>query len=67
MNARVIEHPTPGDPAGGRKDGVTYPCSSPLFTIGALAARTGLAVKTIRFCPDEWIVPATCQSPAGCR
>ncbi|WP_232052010.1 MerR family DNA-binding transcriptional regulator [Nocardia cyriacigeorgica] len=38
-----------------------------LLTIGALAARTGLSVKTIRFYSDRGIVPATCHSPAGYR
>ncbi|WP_174187987.1 MerR family transcriptional regulator [Nocardia barduliensis] len=38
-----------------------------LFTIGAVAARTGLSVKTIRFYSDKGIVPATCHSPAGYR
>ncbi|MEU1983763.1 MerR family transcriptional regulator [Nocardia sp. NPDC019395] len=38
-----------------------------LFTIGALATRTGLTVKTIRFYSDKGIVPATSYSPAGYR
>ncbi|MEU4521809.1 MerR family transcriptional regulator [Amycolatopsis sp. NPDC024027] len=38
-----------------------------LLTIGALAARTGLSVKTIRFYSDKGIVPATCHNPAGYR
>ncbi|MBF6157776.1 MerR family DNA-binding transcriptional regulator [Nocardia cyriacigeorgica] len=38
-----------------------------LLTIGALAARTGLSLKTIRFYSDRGIVPATCHSPAGYR
>ncbi|WP_086678510.1 MerR family transcriptional regulator [Amycolatopsis pretoriensis] len=38
-----------------------------LLTIGALAARTGLSVKAIRFYADKGIVPATCHSPAGYR
>ncbi|MGW3965107.1 MerR family transcriptional regulator [Amycolatopsis sp. NPDC005003] len=38
-----------------------------LLTIGALAARTGLSVKKIRFYADRGIVPATCHSPAGYR
>lgn len=37
------------------------------LTIGALAARTGLTVKTIRFYSDKGIVPPTCHSPAGYR
>lgn len=38
-----------------------------LFTIGALARRTGLTVKTIRFYSDTGIVPPTDRSPAGYR
>jgi DNA-binding transcriptional MerR regulator len=38
-----------------------------LFTIGALARRTGLTVKTIRFYSDTGIVPSTARSPAGYR
>ncbi|MEU5259574.1 MerR family transcriptional regulator [Amycolatopsis sp. NPDC021455] len=38
-----------------------------LLTIGALAERTGLSVKTIRFYSDKGIVPPTCHSPAGYR
>lgn len=38
-----------------------------LFTIGALAERTGLTVKTIRFYSDKGIVPPTCHSPVGYR
>ncbi|MGY2029409.1 MerR family transcriptional regulator [Nocardia gipuzkoensis] len=38
-----------------------------LLTIGALAERTGLTVKTIRFYSDKGIVPPTCHSPAGYR
>lgn len=38
-----------------------------LFTIGALARRTGLTVKTIRFYSDTGIVPSTVRSPAGYR
>jgi len=38
-----------------------------LLTIGALAARTGLSVKRIRFYADKGIVPATWHSPAGHR
>jgi DNA-binding transcriptional MerR regulator len=38
-----------------------------LFTIGALAERTGLTVKTIRFYSDKGIVPPTCHNPAGYR
>jgi DNA-binding transcriptional MerR regulator len=38
-----------------------------LYTIGDLARRTGLPVKTIRFYADEGIVPETGRSPAGYR
>ncbi|MDI1463021.1 MerR family transcriptional regulator [Catellatospora sp. KI3] len=38
-----------------------------LYTIGALARRTGLTVKTIRFYADSGIVPSTDRSPAGYR
>jgi DNA-binding transcriptional MerR regulator len=38
-----------------------------LFTIGALARRTGLTVKTIRFYSDTGIVPPTDRSPGGYR
>ncbi|MFF9512472.1 MerR family transcriptional regulator [Streptomyces sp. NPDC014724] len=38
-----------------------------LFTIGALARRTGLTVKTLRFYSDTGIVPPTDRSPAGYR
>ncbi|MFC6086054.1 MerR family transcriptional regulator [Sphaerisporangium aureirubrum] len=38
-----------------------------LYTIGALARRTGLTVKTIRFYSDRGIVPPTGRSPAGYR
>ncbi|NYI05214.1 helix-turn-helix domain-containing protein [Allostreptomyces psammosilenae] len=38
-----------------------------LFTIGDLARRTGLTVKTIRFYSDTGIVPPTDRSPAGYR
>ncbi|PXX56312.1 DNA-binding transcriptional MerR regulator [Nocardia tenerifensis] len=38
-----------------------------LFTIGALAERTGLTVKTIRFYADKGIVPPTGHTPAGYR
>ncbi|MFE9423061.1 MerR family transcriptional regulator [Kitasatospora sp. NPDC006697] len=38
-----------------------------LYTIGALARRTGLTVKTIRFYSDAGIVPSTDRSPAGYR
>ncbi|MFI5527737.1 MerR family transcriptional regulator [Kitasatospora sp. NPDC051853] len=38
-----------------------------LFTIGDLARRTGLTVKTIRFYSDAGIVPPTDRSPSGYR
>ncbi|MFF3071243.1 MerR family transcriptional regulator [Kitasatospora sp. NPDC057904] len=38
-----------------------------LFSIGDLARRTGLTVKTIRFYSDSGIVPPTDRSPAGYR
>ncbi|MFI6044438.1 MerR family transcriptional regulator [Nocardia sp. NPDC051321] len=38
-----------------------------LFPIGALAERTGVTVKTIRFYSDTGIVPPTSHSPAGYR
>ncbi|MEU8193517.1 MerR family transcriptional regulator [Microbispora amethystogenes] len=37
------------------------------FTIGALARRTGLTVKAIRFYSDTGIVPPADRSPAGYR
>jgi len=42
-------------------DGDTY------YTIGDLARRTGLTVKTIRYYSDEGIVPPSGRSPAGYR
>lgn len=38
-----------------------------LFTIGDLARRTGLPVRTIRFYSDSGLVPPTTRSPAGYR
>ncbi|MFC7309272.1 MerR family transcriptional regulator [Streptomyces monticola] len=38
-----------------------------LYSIGDLARRTGLTVKTIRFYADNGIVPPTDRSPAGYR
>ncbi|MFJ5925276.1 MerR family transcriptional regulator [Kitasatospora sp. NPDC092948] len=38
-----------------------------LVTIGELARRTGLTVKTIRFYADTGLVPSTDRSPAGYR
>ena len=37
------------------------------YTIGDLARRTGLPVKTIRFYADEGVVPETARTPAGYR
>ncbi|MFG2875574.1 MerR family transcriptional regulator [Streptomyces sp. NPDC048337] len=41
--------------------------SDTLYSIGELARRTGLTVKTIRFYSDTGIVPPTDRSPAGYR
>ncbi|MBT2233794.1 MerR family transcriptional regulator [Nonomuraea sp. NEAU-A123] len=38
-----------------------------LYSIGELARRTGLTVKTIRFYSDQGIVPPADRSPAGYR
>lgn len=38
-----------------------------LYSIGDLARRTGLTVKTIRFYSDSGIVPPTDRSPTGYR
>ncbi|WP_049556870.1 MerR family transcriptional regulator [Nonomuraea sp. SBT364] len=38
-----------------------------LYSIGDLARRTGLTVKTIRFYSDQGIVPPSDRSPAGYR
>ncbi|MEV0829190.1 MerR family transcriptional regulator [Nonomuraea rubra] len=38
-----------------------------LYSIGDLARRTGLTVKTVRFYSDAGIVPPTRRSPAGYR
>ncbi|WP_042800777.1 MerR family transcriptional regulator [Streptomyces sp. C] len=43
-------------------DGVTE-----LYSIGELARRTGLAVRTIRFYSDEGVVAPACRSRAGYR
>lgn len=37
------------------------------YTIGELARRTGLSVRTIRFYSDSGVVPPTDRSPAGYR
>src|SRR5690606_36487536 len=54
-------------PAAGRS--TLRPVSNPkaLFTIGELARRTGLSVRTIRFWSDEGVVPATARSATGYR
>lgn len=39
----------------------------PLYSIGDLARRTGLTVKTIRFYADTGLVPPTDRTPAGYR
>ncbi|WP_020669744.1 MerR family transcriptional regulator [Amycolatopsis nigrescens] len=41
--------------------------SETTFTIGELARRTGLPVKTIRFYSDEGLLPPTARTPAGYR
>ncbi|MCX5380547.1 MerR family transcriptional regulator [Streptomyces sp. NBC_00091] len=41
--------------------------SDTLYSIGELARRTGLTVKTVRFYSDEGIVPPSGRSPAGYR
>jgi len=38
-----------------------------LLSIGELARRTGLTVKTVRFYADRGIVPPADRSPAGYR
>lgn len=38
-----------------------------LFTIGELATRTGLSVRTVRFWSDEGVVPETSRSSTGYR
>lgn len=40
---------------------------APLYSIGDLARRTGLSVRTIRFYADAGVVPPTRRSPAGYR
>ncbi|WP_051797590.1 MerR family transcriptional regulator [Streptomyces sp. NRRL S-337] len=42
-------------------------CGDGLYSIGELARRTGLTVKTIRFYSDRGIVAPTDRSPAGYR
>lgn len=41
--------------------------TAPRFTIGELARRTGLPVKTIRFYSDEGLLPPTGRTHAGYR
>ncbi|MFF7777423.1 MerR family transcriptional regulator [Streptomyces tanashiensis] len=41
--------------------------SDALYSIGELARRTGLTVKTVRYYSDEGILPPTERSPAGYR
>lgn len=50
------EHQGPSDPLSGG-----------YLTIGELARRTGLSVKTIRFYSDAGVVPAAARTPAGYR
>jgi hypothetical protein len=38
-----------------------------LYSIGDLARRTGLSVRTIRFYSDRGLLPPTSRSPAGYR
>jgi DNA-binding transcriptional MerR regulator len=38
-----------------------------LYSIGDLARRTGLSVRTIRFYSDHGVLPPTSRSPAGYR
>jgi DNA-binding transcriptional MerR regulator len=51
----------PGCGGGGRRAGDT------LYSIGDLARRTGLSVRTIRFYSDRGVLPPTSRSPAGYR
>lgn len=45
----------------------TEPYPSSLYTIGQLARRTGLTVKTIRFYSDSGVVPPTDRTHSGYR
>ncbi|MEZ0071421.1 MerR family transcriptional regulator [Planotetraspora sp. GP83] len=56
-----LEPPVGGGARVGGMDG------DALYSIGDLARRTGLTVKTIRFYSDRGIVPPTHRSPAGYR
>ncbi|AXB45653.1 MerR family transcriptional regulator [Amycolatopsis albispora] len=46
---------------------VVHSATAPRFTIGELARRTGLPVKTIRFYSDEGLLPPTDRTHAGYR
>uniref|UniRef100_UPI0034DF5330 MerR family transcriptional regulator n=1 Tax=Streptomyces flavofungini TaxID=68200 RepID=UPI0034DF5330 len=48
-------------------NGDTVPDTDTLYSIGELARRTGLTVKTIRFWSDSGIVTPTQRTPAGYR
>jgi DNA-binding transcriptional MerR regulator len=48
-------------------DGTLVVSDDGLYSIGQLAERTGLSVRTIRFYSDEGVVPATGRSVAGYR
>ncbi|MFR9803087.1 MerR family transcriptional regulator [Pseudonocardia sp. RS010] len=45
----------------------THHRPDPLLTIGQLARRSGVPVRTIRFWSDEGLLPETDRSPAGYR
>ncbi|WP_433507221.1 MerR family transcriptional regulator [Pseudonocardia halophobica] len=45
----------------------THEGTDPLLTIGQLARRSGVPVRTIRFWSDEGLLPETDRSPAGYR
>src|SRR5947199_9196186 len=51
-------------PAGGDR---SMDAVSRTFTIGELARRTGLPVKTIRFYSDEGLLPPTDRTHSGYR
>ncbi|MFJ9772248.1 MerR family transcriptional regulator [Kitasatospora sp. NPDC101157] len=48
-------------------NGDAFPTTGPLLTIGELARRTGLTVKTVRFYSDQGIVSPADRNPAGHR
>jgi DNA-binding transcriptional MerR regulator len=56
-----LESPATGDVKVVAMDGDT------LYSIGDMARRTGLSVKTIRFYSDSGLVPPTDRTPAGYR